>query len=51
MNKSNDMHASGRTVMKIGNYTKAAIENFESNIVNQTNYLEKVDANLKKDKK
>ncbi len=34
-----------RTMMSVGNYTKHAIENFEENIVNQTNYLEKVKAN------
>lgn len=33
----------------IGHYTKNAVENFEENIVEQTNYLEKVDNNLKND--
>ncbi|WP_173391468.1 hypothetical protein [Clostridium sp. Ade.TY] len=33
---------------KIGNYTKNAVENFEGNIVEQTNYLEKVDKDLDK---
>jgi len=31
----------------LGNFTKHAIENFEENIVNQRNYLEKVDKGLK----
>lgn len=29
-------------IMSVGNFTKHAIENFEENIVNQKNYLEKV---------
>jgi hypothetical protein len=36
----------GLTMVKIGNYTRSAIESFEENIVNQENYLEKVDAGL-----
>ena len=31
-----------RNMMRVGNYTKHAIENFEENIVNQKDYLEKV---------
>ena len=31
----------------VGNFTKHAIENFEENIVNQTDYLEKVEDNQK----
>jgi hypothetical protein len=31
-----------RNIMSVGNFTKHAIENFEENIVNQKNYLEKV---------
>lgn len=31
-----------REIMSVGNFTKHAIENFEENIVNQKNYLEKV---------
>lgn len=31
----------------IGHFTKNAVENFEENIVSQTNYLEKVDHNRK----
>lgn len=34
-----------RNMMRVGNYTKHAIENFEENIVNQNNYLEKVKEN------
>lgn len=29
----------------VGHFTKNAVENFEENIVSQTNYLEKVKAN------
>lgn len=32
---------------KVGHFTKNAVENFEENIVNQTNYLEKVKINTK----
>lgn len=35
----------------VGNFTKHAIENFEENIVNQTDYLEKVKDNKKSSKK
>lgn len=41
----------GLTMVKIGNYTKGAIESFEKNIINETNYLEKVDAALHEKKK
>ncbi|MFX0549493.1 hypothetical protein ACOAKC_09155 [Hathewaya histolytica] len=37
-------------VKKIGNYTKNAVESFENNIVNQTNYLEKVKKDEMEDK-
>jgi len=30
---------------RVGHFTKNAVENFEENIVNQTNYLEKVKSN------
>lgn len=40
----------GLTMVKIGNYTKSAIESFEENIVNQTNYLEKVHDALNREK-
>lgn len=35
------------TAVKVGNYTKHAVKNFEQNIVDQTNYLEKVEEGLK----
>jgi len=31
-------------IAKVGNYTKNAVENFEENIVNQKDYLEKAAA-------
>lgn len=31
----------------VGNFTKGAVKNFEKNIVDQTDYLEKVDVHLK----
>jgi hypothetical protein len=33
--------------MSVGNFTKHAVENFEENIVNQKDYLEKVKSNEK----
>lgn len=41
MNKESDGEKF-RNMMRVGNYTKHAIENFEENIVKQKNYLEKV---------
>lgn len=41
---------SGVNLKALGNYTKDAVKNFEENIVNQTNYLEKVDNALKNEK-
>ena len=38
----------GINLKAIGNYTKGAVENFEKNIVSETNYLEKVNKNLDK---
>lgn len=38
-------------IAALGNYTKGAVKEFENNIVNQTDYLEKVDKNLKDDNK
>ena len=46
MNKENDGDKY-REIMSIGNFTKHAIENFEENIVEQKNYLEKVKAHEK----
>ena len=34
-----------RNLMSVGNFTKNAIEDFEQNIVNQKDYLEKVKDN------
>ena len=36
-------HNHGKHSAFAGNFTKAAIEEFEHNIVNQSNYLEKVE--------
>lgn len=36
-----------REIMSIGNFTKHAIENFEHNIVEQKDYLEKVKSHEK----
>ena len=44
MKKENDGEKF-RNMMSVGNYTKHAIENFEENIVNQKDYLEKVKNN------
>ncbi|GAA0069962.1 hypothetical protein UT300003_14850 [Clostridium sardiniense] len=35
----------------MGNYTKGAVQSFEENIVEQTDYLEKVDKDLKNKEK
>lgn len=34
-----------RNLMRVGNFTKNSIEDFEQNIVNQKDYLEKVKEN------
>ncbi|MFW2488275.1 hypothetical protein [Clostridium chromiireducens] len=34
-------------IMRVGNFTKHAVENFEENIVEQKDYLEKVRAHEK----
>lgn len=36
-----------REMMSVGNFTKHAVENFEENIVEQKDYLEKVKKNEK----
>ena len=46
LNKNNDLNLE-ISMKALGNYTKHAVENFEENIVSQTNYLEKVDNALK----
>lgn len=51
MDNNNFKNKSGLQMVEIGNFTKGAVEQFEENIVNQTNYLEKVDAALKNDNK
>ncbi|MBX9138539.1 MULTISPECIES: hypothetical protein [unclassified Clostridium] len=44
---SNNIHVNTPAdLAKIGNFTKNAIESFENCIVNEHNYLEKVDKNL-----
>jgi len=43
---NNNFH--GISSKAIGNYTKGAVENFEKNIISETNYLEKVNKNLDK---
>lgn len=37
-------------IMNIGNFTRLAVQRFEENIVNQKNFLEKVDKDLKQNK-
>lgn len=46
MNNHNNNNYSNMS--KVGNFTKNAIENFEENIVNQTDYLEKIKNQSKK---
>ena len=41
-------HNNYGNMAKVGNFTKNAIENFEENIVNQTDYLEKIKNQIKK---
>lgn len=41
------MNESFNDLSNIGNFTKNAVKNFEKNIVNQTNYLESVEADRK----
>lgn len=43
MSKNNNK---GVNIAKVGNFTKNAVKTFESNIVDQTNYLEKIKKNL-----
>ena len=38
------------SLAKVGHFTKNAVESFEEGIVNEHNYLEEVDANLKSKK-
>lgn len=39
-----------KNISSIGNFTKNAIKEFENHIVTETNYLEKVNDNLKSEK-
>ncbi|WP_010294940.1 hypothetical protein [Clostridium senegalense] len=39
-----------KNIAAVGNYTKNAVERFEENIVNQTDYLEKVKEGTSKNK-
>lgn len=41
MSRKND-HKKFVNMISVGNFTKNAVENFEENIVNQKDYLEKV---------
>lgn len=44
---SNNLHVNNPVgLAKIGNFTKNAVESFENGIVNEHDYLEKVDKNL-----
>ncbi|MBS5983782.1 hypothetical protein [Clostridium butyricum] len=45
MNNHNNNYSN---MSKVGNFTKNAIENFEENIVNETDYLEKIKNQSKK---
>lgn len=45
MNNHNNNYSN---MYKVGNFTKNAIENFEENIVNETDYLEKIKNQSKK---
>lgn len=38
----------GVNIAKVGNFTKNAVKTFESNIVDQTNYLEQIKQNIDK---
>lgn len=44
MNKKSD-EQKAINMVRVGNFTKSAIQNFEENIVNQKDYLEKVKEN------
>lgn len=46
----NNSDLSRLNMKAIGNYTKDAVKNFENHIVEQNNYLEKVDKALKEKK-
>ena len=46
--KNQNNNFSDVNIKALGNYTKGAVESFENKIVEETNYLEKVDRELKK---
>lgn len=48
-NSSNNNNLSN--LAKVGNFTKNAVQSFENGIVNEHNYLEKVNNNLKNNTK
>ncbi|MFL0269266.1 hypothetical protein [Candidatus Clostridium radicumherbarum] len=51
MSKKDDFNdLSGVNAKALGNFTKNAIKQFENNIVNQTDYLEKVEEATQEDK-
>lgn len=45
MDKDNNFKDDKKNMKAIGHYTKNAVEEFEENIVSQTNFLEKVKEN------
>ncbi len=40
------LNADGKGVVRIGRYTRNAVKSFENNIVQEVDYLEKVNKNL-----
>ena len=42
MGRNNNFKGDKKNMRAIGHYTKNAVENFEENIITQTNFLEKV---------
>ncbi|GAA0122374.1 MAG: hypothetical protein KID00_02205 [Clostridium argentinense] len=49
MGRNNNFKGDKKNMRAIGHYTKNAVENFEENIITQTNFLEKVKENTKKE--
>lgn len=47
---NNINNKSAKDIASIGNFTKHAVQSFENGIVNEHNFLEKVDNNLKNNK-
>lgn len=48
MSRDNNFKDDKKNMKAIGHYTKNAVEEFEENIVSQTNFLEKVKENTEK---